>query len=64
MEKKIIHEIKLQKPVVVILAILAIGVFANAIEPALTVNSAKAELSDIFTTLPFKVSLECSGCAN
>ena len=37
------HEIKLQKSVIVILGILAIGVFANAFAPAFTIKEAMAE---------------------
>ena len=38
------HEIKLQKSVVVILGILAIGVCANAFAPAFSIKEAMAEL--------------------
>ena len=37
------HEIKLQKSVIVILGILAIGIFANAFEPAFGIKEALAE---------------------
>ena len=37
------HEIKLQKSVIVILGILAVGVFANAFAPAFTIKEAMAE---------------------
>ena len=44
MTKRVIeHEIKLQKSVIVILGILAIGVFANAFSPAFSVKEALAE---------------------
>ena len=43
--KTIKHEIKLQKSVIVILGILAIGVFANAFQPAFGIKEALAELS-------------------
>ena len=36
------HEVKLQKSVIVILAGLAIGVCANALEPAFSVKEASA----------------------
>ena len=39
------HEIKLQKSVVVILGILAIGVCANAFAPAFSIKEAMAQLS-------------------
>ena len=44
------HEIKLQKSVVVILGLLAIGVCANAFAPAFSIKEAMAELSN-FSTL-------------
>ena len=43
-EKKIVHEIKLPKSLTVILAVLAIGVCANAFGPALSIKPALAEL--------------------
>ena len=39
------HEIKLEKSVKIILAVLAIGVFANAFAPAFSVKDALAEFS-------------------
>ena len=42
-DRKITHEVKLQKSVIVILAVLAIGVMANAFAPALNVKSALAD---------------------
>ena len=36
------HEIKLQKSVIVILGILAVGVFANAFAPVFSVKNAMA----------------------
>ena len=46
MTKRVIeHEIKLQKSVIVILAVLAIGVCANAFAPVFGVKEALAELS-------------------
>jgi hypothetical protein len=44
-DRKITHEVKLQKSVIVILAVLAIGVLANAFAPALDVRSAWASSS-------------------
>jgi hypothetical protein len=38
------HEIKLQKSVVVILGLLAIGVCANAFAPAFSIKDAMAQL--------------------
>ncbi len=40
--KTIKHEIKLQKSVIVILGILAIGVFANAFAPVFSIKDALA----------------------
>jgi hypothetical protein len=40
------HEVKLQKSAIFILAILAVGVFANAFAPVFSVNNAMAELSN------------------
>ena len=42
MEKTIKHEIKLQKSVIVILGILAVGVFLNAFAPAFSIKDALA----------------------
>jgi hypothetical protein len=42
-DRKITHEVKLQKSVIIILAVLAIGVMANAFAPALEVRPALAE---------------------
>ena len=43
------HEIKLQTSVIVILGILAVGVFANVFAPVFSVNGAMAQLQDGFT---------------
>ena len=43
-DRKITHEVKLQKSVIIILAVLAIGVMANAFAPALEVRPALAEI--------------------
>ena len=42
-DKTIKHEIKLQKSVVVILGILAVGIFANAFAPAFSIKEAMAQ---------------------
>ncbi len=50
MTKRIItHEIKLEKSVKIILAVLAIGVCANVFAPTLSVKDALAELSNYST---------------
>ena len=41
--KTIKHEVKLQKSVIVILAVLAIGVCANAFSPAFSIKEALAD---------------------
>ena len=42
--KTIKHEIKLQKSVIIILGIFAIGVFLNAFAPSFSIKSALAKL--------------------
>ena len=37
------HEIKLQKSVIIILGVLAVGVFANAFAPVFTIKEALAQ---------------------
>ena len=41
-ERKVVHEVKLQKSVIIILAALAFGVCANVFVPAFTVEDAMA----------------------
>jgi hypothetical protein len=56
MTKRVIeHEIKLQKSVIVILAVLAIGVCANAFAPAFSIKDALAQ------TVGGSISLHHSG---
>jgi len=43
------HEVKLQKSVIIILGVLAVGVFLNAFAPAFSVKEALAELSNYST---------------
>ena len=61
MTKRVIeHEIKLQKSVIIILAVLAIGVFANAFAPVFEIKNAQAERGDHSL---FPVYIACvSGC--
>ena len=66
-DRKITHEVKLQKSVIVILAVLATGVLVNAFAPALDVKSALAQMkggSSIWLTTPSKMPFEikCTGC--
>jgi len=60
MTKRVIeHEIKLQKPVIVILAVLAIGVCANALAPVFDVKEASALLMGSQPTAP--IYIKCVG---
>ena len=53
------HEIKLQKSVIVILGILAVGVCANAFAPAFSVKEASAAIGNNYDP----VHIKCiSGC--
>ena len=63
MTKRVIeHEIKLQKSVIVILAVLAIGVFANAFAPAFSIKDALAQFPSSLSVF-VSGSLGCSyGC--
>lgn len=45
-ERLIKHEVKLQKSVIIILGVLALGVCANAFGPTLGVKDAMAQLAD------------------
>ena len=45
-ERKVIHEVKLQKSVVIILGVLAFGVCANVFVPAFKVEDAMANFPD------------------
>jgi hypothetical protein len=62
-ERKVIHEVKLQKSVVIILGALAFGVCANVFAPAFTIEDALAELYG-GNSLYIKHSgnITCSGC--
>ncbi len=42
-DRKITHEVKLQKSVIIILGVLAVGVMANAFAPAFNVKDAMAQ---------------------
>ena len=48
-EKKVIHEVKLQKSVVIILGLLAFGVCANVLKPSFSVQNALADLDSYDT---------------
>ena len=63
MQKKIQHEIKLEKSVKVILGILAVGLLVNAFNPQdFGIKEALAELSGGYSFEPFHMKLDCSGC--
>ena len=65
MTKRVIeHEIKLQKPVIVILAVLAIGVCANALAPAFDVKEALSD-DKSGSSVMHPVYIKCvGGCFN
>ena len=48
-EKTIKHEVKLQKSVIAILAVLAFGVCANAFGPAFSIKDALAQVPSFIT---------------
>jgi hypothetical protein len=52
------HEVKLQKSVIIILGILAVGVFANAFAPAFAIKEAMAS----FQRIGGHLSITCNGC--
>jgi hypothetical protein len=59
-DRKITHEVKLQKSVIIILGVLAVGVMANAFAPAFNVKDAMAMLPhsvDVFIR-------QCTGCGS
>ena len=43
-DRKITHEVKLQKSVIIILGVLAVGVMAHAFAPAFSIKPALAEI--------------------
>ena len=63
-ERVIKHEIKLQKSVIVILAVLTIGVCANAFAPAFSVKEALAKHNFYgMGSLAHPITIVCkSGC--
>ncbi len=62
-ERVVRHEIKFQKSVILILALLAVSVFAMAFTPLFSAKSALAELSS-YDTLRVQLSgsVRCVGC--
>ena len=61
--RKVVHEVKLEKSVKIILGILAIGVCLNAFAPAFSVQEALAAIEHL-DTLNVRLSgyIGCSGC--
>lgn len=60
MQRKIVHEIKLQKSVILLLSILAIGVFVNAFGPVFSIREAMAQLTGGSRAQPFTLVLKNS----
>ena len=56
--RKVVHEVKLETSVKIILGVLAIGVGLNAILPAFSVQEALAAMQNISGSL----SISCRGC--
>tara|TARA_R110000823_G_C15880249_1_gene494993 strand:+ start:1029 stop:1220 length:192 start_codon:yes stop_codon:yes gene_type:complete len=60
-DRKITHEVKLQKSVIIILAVLAVGVMANAFAPAFNVKDALAQVTQ-GGSYYFPIHIKCDGC--
>ena len=58
------HEIKLQKSVIIILGVLAVGVFLNAFEPAFSVKDAFANhYTPVIGSVQHPLTIVCKeGC--
>ena len=62
-DKKIVHEVRLQKSVVIILGALAFGVCANVFAPAFKIEKALAQLSyGDKLKIEHMGSIKCYGC--
>ncbi|MEC9006391.1 MAG: hypothetical protein VX564_05640 [Nitrospirota bacterium] len=57
--RKVVHEVKLETSVKIILGVLAIGVGLNAILPAFSVQEALAAMQNISGSL----TVFCTGCS-
>ena len=55
------HEVKLQKSVIIILGILAVGVCANAFAPAFSITEAMAQFPS-FLNVSLSGAIDCNGC--
>ena len=60
-DRKITHEVKLQKSVIIILGVLAVGVMANAFAPAFSVRDALAQVTQ-GTSSWSPIHIKCDGC--
>ena len=65
-ERTVKHEVKLQKSVIVILAIMAFGLCANAFAPVFSINDATAQVSGmkvLLGSIPgLPIDIRCDGC--
>ena len=68
-DRRITHEVKLQKSVIIILGLLAVGVMANAFAPAFNIKDAMATVmtrgdyqNPIVMMIKEWPSLKCIGC--
>ena len=57
-DKTIKHEVKLQKSVIVILAVMAFGLCANAFAPAFEIKDAMAQLPNFSGTITLKSGID------
>jgi hypothetical protein len=58
LDRKITHEVKLQKSVIIILGVLAVGVMANAFAPAFSIKDALAQ-SGSLDNLGGTITINC-----
>ena len=61
-ERKVVHEVKLQKSVVIILGALAFGVCANAFGPTLSIQNALADYESGKIRVEHTGEILCYGC--
>jgi len=62
-DRKITHEVKLQKSVIIILGVLAVGVMANAFAPAFSIKEAMAEWHNAPNIVHSgSILIDCHGC--
>ncbi len=58
MQKKVVHEVKLQTSVIVILSVMAVSIFALAFKDYVTPALADYERGSFL----YPIYIECSGC--